>query len=57
MTPIEPVRPATQGNWARRPESRRQKQDPGRNNRRPGKDQQPPGGTGEPREHIVDERV
>lgn len=57
MTPIEQVRPATQGNWVRRPDSRRQKQESGRNTPRPGKDKQPPGNETGQREHIVDERV
>jgi hypothetical protein len=57
MTPIEQVQPATPGNWVRRPESRRQKQAPGRKAPRPGKDNQPHGNETERREHIVDERV
>jgi hypothetical protein len=57
MTPIEQVRPATQGNWVRRPDSRRQKQESGRDTPRPGRDKQPPGNETGQREHIVDERV
>lgn len=56
MTPVDQITPVTPGNWVRRPEDKRRKNDPERRGpRKPNPPERDQGSDPDDRPHIIDE--